>query len=768
MNMTKPPAPDAAGRANRVELILSQMDSLPTLPAVAVRLVQLTTDKYANARQIVSLIESDPALTAKILKLARRADSGIRPDAARTVERAVVMLGFDTVRNTVLSIKVFEVFGPDTDHPDASPFNRQDFWKHSLAVGCAAKLLATSLSKKLDPEEAFVCGLLHDLGKVALDSILPKSYNRVVDIARTQRAAISDVENRLLGMDHTVVGRRLGMRWALPESIISTMWLHHQDPEILPRAVPGRDYARLVCLADLMVREHRIGLSGNYVFAYTANDLAQRMGISEGDYDLALQRLAEDIEQRADVLGLQKVTKNNLYLKALADANAELGRLNEQVVRTNRQLQRRSRYLDILVQLTHGLNESNDLSSLCGLCARALCQGLNSPGGAVLAIDTTGIYAVGYYTISGAANGTALQPDASSGEYWGRIEPQQPTLPFPDVVAPQRQFRPRQLSADDPLLAACEQHLPEGPVWLIELENNAGWNCVAVLVGSADLANQWQTDAAELDALQGSLRLALRQAIAAQRSQELAESLAEQARKLHEAEPQRLRQRSLDIIGEMAAGAGHEMNNPLAIISGRAQLLKAKVTEPDNARSVETIVQQSHRCSQIVSELMAFAKPAPARPAPTSLAARVTEKTQQWAEQNKIPTEHVHVEGPEDLPQVRVDTEHLGEILQEVLNNSLQAAGADSSNLRINCRAKASDEFIVLSISDNGPGMSPDVLAKALLPFFSYQPAGRRRGLGLSRAYRLAELNGGDLWLESLPAEGTTVYVRLPIAPPEK
>lgn len=750
--MANAPDPDSGNRATRVEMILSQLENLPTLPVVAVRLVQLTTDKHANARQIVSLIESDPVLTAKILKLARRADSGIRPDAARTVERAVVMLGFDTVRNTVLSIKVFEVFGPDGQSQAAGPFNRQDFWKHSLAVGCAAKLLAAGLSAKIDPEEAFVCGLLHDLGKVALDAMLPKSYSRAVEIARTERAAISEVETRLLGLDHTLVGKRLGLRWALPESIVTTMWLHHQDPETLPRAVPGRDYARLVYLADLMVREHRIGFSGNCVFAHTAKDLAKRLGISEHDYDHALQRLAEDIEQRADVLGLQKVTKNSLYLKALAEANSELGRLNEQLSRTNRQLQRRSRYLEILAQLTEGLESSRDLAFTCAAAARALCAALGAAGGAVLAIEKTGICAVGHFS------------DDRTGESWGRVPPQQPGLPFDQGAGSAARFQTRSVPATDPLLAACEEHLPEGPAWQVDLYSETDWRCVAVLAAPGEQAAQWQADAAELDALQANLRLVLRQAIAAQQARELAESLADQARKLHESEPRRLRQRSLDIIAEMATGAGHEMNNPLAIISGRSQLLKGKMADPQQAKAIETIVQQAHRCSQIVSELMAFAKPQPAKAIRLSLVPLISGNLHRWAEEHKIPAEQVHVDLPDDLPEVQFDPEHLAGILREILNNSLEAAGEDYSNFRVNCRAKASDEMVVLSISDNGPGMSPDVLTKALLPFFSYRPAGRRRGLGLSRAYRLAELNSGDLWLESLPGEGATVYVRLPIA----
>jgi signal transduction histidine kinase len=298
----------------------------------------------------------------------------------------------------------------------------------------------------------------------------------------------------------------------------------------------------------------------------------------------------------------------------------------------------------------------------------------------------------------------------------------------------------------------------------VDLATSPDWHSMAVLAASTEQAAQWQVQAAEIEALSGQVQLALRQAIMMHHAQELAESLAEEARKLHEAEPRKLRQKSLDIIGEMAAGAGHEMNNPLAIISGRAQLLKGRLNDPESAKALETIVQQSLRCSQIVSELMAFAKPDPAKPSNLALGPLLRDRTRKWAEQNHLAPEQVHVDLPEDLPMIRYDHEHLEQILREVLTNSLQAAEKDSSNLRVNCRAKASDEFVVLSLSDNGPGMNPDVLAKALLPFFSHRQAGRRRGLGLSRAYRLAELNGGDLWLESLPKEGTTVYLRLPIA----
>jgi len=122
----------------------------------------------------------------------------------------------------------------------------------------------------------------------------------------------------------------------------------------------------------------------------------------------------------------------------------------------------------------------------------------------------------------------------------------------------------------------------------------------------------------------------------------------------------------------MAAGAGHEMNNPLAIISGRAQLLQGKIGDSDNAKAVETIVEQAHRCSQIVNELMSFAKPPP--PAPDASHCR-----RFWARRcgsgrkERAFLTQAHADLPQELPDVHFDREHLAAILQEILDNSLQA-----------------------------------------------------------------------------------------------
>src|SRR5579862_8080910 len=201
-------------KEKRVDLILQQLDELPTLPSVALRVLEITGDARTSADQVVQLIESDPALATRILQLLHRADSGIRGEI-NAVDRAVVLLGFDAIRSAVLAVSVFQTFGAGAEQA-GSFFNRTDFWKHSLAVACCAELLAEVGDLKEVTKDALICGLLHDLGKIALDATLPKSFSRVVEAADLLRGNIADVERSVIGLDHMVVGKRLAEKWNLP------------------------------------------------------------------------------------------------------------------------------------------------------------------------------------------------------------------------------------------------------------------------------------------------------------------------------------------------------------------------------------------------------------------------------------------------------------------------------------------------------------------------------------------------------------------------
>src|SRR3954469_22531858 len=245
-------------REKRVELILQQLEELPTLPAVALKVLEVTGNEDSSAKDVVQLISSDVALSSRILQLVHRADAGVRGDV-NSVERAVILLGFDAVRSAVLAVSVFEMF---SNQPGRKPnhFRVEEFWKHSVAVACCAELLAEELSATMgkeagfDPSEALICGLLHDLGKVALDAALPKSFDKVVEATELLRGNIADLERTVIGLDHMVVGKRLCERWGLPVSIRDCVWLHGQLPAALPATVKNPRLVNLITLADMLVR----------------------------------------------------------------------------------------------------------------------------------------------------------------------------------------------------------------------------------------------------------------------------------------------------------------------------------------------------------------------------------------------------------------------------------------------------------------------------------------------------------------------------------
>ena len=318
---------------------------MPTLPAVAMRILQATTAPQTSAADVAALIEADQALTAKIISLVRRADLGVSHDVT-TVPRAVVALGFAAVRNAVLSIQIYETFAA-TEPTGESGLDRRDFWKHSLAVACAAQSIAQRLGRgdEVQPAEAFVCGLLHDLGKIALDACLPKAYARIVRETERRRGCICDVEQSVLGLDHTMAGKRLARHWKLPESIVESVWLHHHPPQSLPRSIGSGPIVAVVHLADHLVRRQRIGYSG-YNCVGDVAALAQALGLDDQAVSNVIAELGPQMEEHCRLFGLADLTAANLYAHALADANEELGRVNAELAQSNRRLEMRARCFD--------------------------------------------------------------------------------------------------------------------------------------------------------------------------------------------------------------------------------------------------------------------------------------------------------------------------------------------------------------------------------------------------------------------------------------
>jgi len=237
---------------------------------------------------------------------------------------------------------------------------------------------------------------------------------------------------------------------------------------------------------------------------------------------------------------------------------------------------------------------------------------------------------------------------------------------------------------------------------------------------------------------------------------------ADQAR-LSMAFQQALGEARLEAMRELAYGAGHEINNPLANIATRAQTLLLDERDPERRRRLATIVDQAFRARDLIGGLMLFARPPRPHRVPTDvdrMVSAVVDLLAPLAAQRRARLEY----GPSPEPMaVSVDRPQVEESLRAVVGNALEAV-ADGGQVTVTVSTGRRSGTCELVVVDDGPGMDAATLRRVFDPFFSGREAGRGAGLGLSKAWRFLEANGGTIEIESRAGRGTRVLMSLPLA----
>jgi len=223
-----------------------------------------------------------------------------------------------------------------------------------------------------------------------------------------------------------------------------------------------------------------------------------------------------------------------------------------------------------------------------------------------------------------------------------------------------------------------------------------------------------------------------------------------------DAADERARDAKLAALAELAAGAGHEINNPLAVISGNAQRLFRTEPEPERGEVLQTIIRQSQRIAGILRDLMQFARPPqpkPHRTAAADLLAAVRTDLAPLAAEKGV---RLEVSSAPVDTFVRCDFAQIKHALVAVARNGIEAAGAEGW-VRLGC-SDGDDESVTFVIEDSGPGLSAASLEHCFDPFYCGRAAGRGRGLGLPTAWQFARRNGGDVRHEPV-ADGPTRFI---------
>ena len=193
-----------------------------TPPVILTRIIEMTDDPRTPVEKVAEVLAAEPAVAARVLKLSNSAFFGRSREIA-SLREAVVMLGFSTIRSLVVATAAHGLYF----HSEKARNVRYQLWDHSLATAVCCRLLAYR-SRQVSPEESYISGLLHDIGKLVLLERWPDQYVHLLQTAKKEQTGTMDMENRTFGFSHALLGAALMDCWLFPERLSQAIALHHE------------------------------------------------------------------------------------------------------------------------------------------------------------------------------------------------------------------------------------------------------------------------------------------------------------------------------------------------------------------------------------------------------------------------------------------------------------------------------------------------------------------------------------------------------------
>jgi len=282
-----------------IKRIAQNVLSLPALPTIIAQMVELIDNPRTSASQLTKLISTDQVLTTKILKLANSAYYGF-PRRIGTVNLAIVVLGFDMIKDLGLSVSIIDRFKRRSVDPS---FDMSRFWEHSIACGAVSKMLARILNFRITGE-VFVAGLVHDLGKLILNQYFPKEFSEIMKRITHHKESFLEAEDKILGVGHALIGSWLIERWNLPEHLVEVIEYHH-NPQDASHYV---QLASIVHFADFLCKWRGIGYSGDTLLPPLSEVSLQyvqaRFVNGSLDFDFYAAAIDEELERAESFMSL--------------------------------------------------------------------------------------------------------------------------------------------------------------------------------------------------------------------------------------------------------------------------------------------------------------------------------------------------------------------------------------------------------------------------------------------------------------------------------
>jgi len=680
--------------------------SLPTLPHILLFLIEACSRREKGIKDLAKIIGQDPALSERVLRLVNSAHYNLKQKIG-SIEQALLSLGMDAVKNIAISSSVCQVFGRS---PRKNGLNLKLFWWHSLACAVLARLLAAK-TQYPSPEEAFLSGLMHDIGKIVLWTNFEEQYAQALKAHGFKSAELLAAE-RGLGLTHPEAGAWLVGRWDLRSFMTDAVRYHHDPPDRVADSFP---LVRIVYAANLLCPADPAAEPG----------YAQAARIMELDLqDLRALREKAEAEVRATARSLEIEIEP-------AEGPASAASAADQ--RKTRELVRLVRDYSLLQAICEGFLKASGAQAILDAVRRGL---------AVL-FDLSRVL---YFRLEGRT----LVSDPLNGLGGGNGL----VIPFQESSS----LAARSLQRGE-VMDSLDRAVGAPPAIYDE-------QLARLLGGEGVLLLPLQAEQERLGVLAVGIRAEDRQRLAARSTllRLLANqaSLALYARRVQEQRAEHVREERLAASSALARRIVHEAQNPLGIISNYLSILGTKLKNNASIQDDLRIVREEiRRVSQIISELASFAAPGQVEKEPVDLNGLIADLAK-ISQESLWEMSRVRLELSLDplLPAIHSEKDKLKQVLLNLIRNGAEAMSAGGT-LRLETRYREEQPGrIEVLVLDQGPGIPEEVRARLFEPFFSTKG---HEGLGLAIVHGILKELGGSIDYET-GGTGTVFRIGLPLS----
>lgn len=701
---------------------IKESGHVPVLPEILVRLLEACDNQATPLAQVASLIDKDPSLSYKVLQLVNSAYFGLKTTYSG-VDQAVVYLGANSVKNMAVTAAVHQVFNSEL-FTSLTYFNIHSFWHHSLKCACLSRRIAEH-NGQANPDDAYLGGLLHDLGKLVLVSAYPEQYEAVLAESPPQDDLL-ETEQSHIGANHAEIGAWLVADWNLNSLIGDAISYHHETPERVTGAFP---------LVKIIYAANQLSKNGSREAAHGIVDAL--LGLGGEDLGQIIEAADEEILQISSELGI--------VVESTSPEDGQEGRtviVAQEGATLHANLASRIKGISLLSGFLENMTQAENRETMIRAFEQSLQVLFGFDRTILLLPDRDEVLLSGSVSSSNKLRGLSQELILPIQKSSSRIV---------------KAYRSRSLG-----------YLKEAE----ELENLADRQVLSALncrvVALVPLAAEMQEVGVALVGLPETMtelsknNYRLLKTIAQQAGMSL--YLDEmKARKAEEIETER--QAAISMTARKFA---HEVNNPLGIIHNYLTTLKMKVADEENIKKELGIISDEiNRISAMINQLDTFAQASFSASDLTNVNNVISDIVQLVKSSflNDTATEVIFNSDP-DLPLIRTSPDGIKQIIINLLKNGSEAMDGEGTLVVTTSRKQLSgsddDGEIVIRVEDNGPGLPATVKENLYTPFISTKGIGHS-GLGLSIVSKAVGDLGGTIKCSSEPDRGTVFEIGLPI-----